>query len=35
MDGLGLGNLRFDGVEKADELLMRVALHVAADDLAG
>ena len=26
------GDLRLDGVEEADELLMAVALHVAADD---
>ena len=28
------GNLLLDGVKKANELLMAVALHVAADDLA-
>ena len=27
-------NLRLDGVEEADELLMPMALHAAADDLA-
>ena len=34
MDGLGLGNLRLDGVEEADELLMAMALHVLPDDRA-
>jgi hypothetical protein len=28
------GNLRLDGVEEADELLMPMPLHVAADDRA-
>src|SRR5579872_6655145 len=32
MDGLACRDLALDGVEKADELLMPVALHVAADD---
>ena len=32
MDRLSLGNLRVDVVEEADELLMPMALHVAADD---
>src|SRR5262245_2970184 len=32
MDRLSLRYLRLDGVEKADELLMSVALHVATDD---
>ena len=32
MDGLADGNFALDGVEEADELLMPVALHVAADD---
>ena len=32
MDRLSLRHLRLDGLEKADELLMAVALHVAADD---
>ena len=27
-------HLTFDGIEKADELLMPVALHTAPDDLA-
>ena len=31
VDGLAGGNLAFDRVEKADELLMAMALHVAAD----
>jgi hypothetical protein len=34
MDDLAGGDLGFDGVEKADELLMPMALHAAADDLA-
>src|SRR5258707_12338487 len=32
MDGLSLGNLRVDLIEEADELLMSMVLHVAADD---
>ena len=32
MDRLSLRHLRLDGVEEADELLMPVALHVAAND---
>lgn len=32
VDGLGGRHLGVDGVEEADELLMPVALHVAADD---
>ncbi|MEK6247325.1 MAG: hypothetical protein N2C12_04050 [Planctomycetales bacterium] len=32
MDQLAGWNLRFDGVEEADELLMAMALHVATDD---
>src|SRR5262245_32003794 len=32
MDRLSLRRLRLDGVEKADELLMSVALDVAAND---
>ncbi len=31
-DGIGLRNFRLDGVKESDELLMAVALHVAADD---
>jgi hypothetical protein len=34
MDDLAGGDLGFDGVEKADELLMPMALHAPADDLA-
>ena len=34
VDGLARGDLALDGVEEADELLMPVALHAAADDLA-
>jgi hypothetical protein len=34
MDGLSGGDLPLDGIEEADELLMAVALHAAADDLA-
>ena len=34
MDRLSLRHLRFDGVEEADELLMPVARHAAADHLA-
>ena len=34
VDGLAGGDLALDGVEEADELLMPVALHAAADDLA-
>jgi hypothetical protein len=34
VDGLCSGNLGLDGVEEADELLMAMALHVAADDRA-
>jgi hypothetical protein len=34
MDDLADGDLGFDGIEEADELLMPVALHAAADDLA-
>lgn len=32
VDLLSRRHLRFDGVEKADELLVPVALHIAADD---
>ena len=32
VDGLALGNVPFDPVEEADELLMPVALHVLPDD---
>ena len=32
MDRLSRRDLRLDGVEEADELLVAVALHVAADD---
>ena len=32
MDCLAGGDFALDGVEEADELLMPVALHVAADD---
>src|SRR4029077_9201428 len=32
MDRLSLGNLRVDLTEEADELLMPMTLHVAADD---
>ncbi len=32
VDQLAGRNRRFDGVEEADELLMAVTLHVAADD---
>ncbi len=34
VDGLVLRQLRLDGVEKADELLMAMTLHVAANHLA-
>ena len=34
VDGLSRRDLRLDGVEKADELLVPVALHVAADNSA-
>ena len=34
VDGLAGWDLALDGVQKADELLMPVALHAAADDLA-
>jgi hypothetical protein len=34
LDRLALGHLAFDGVEKADELLVAMPLHVAADDRA-
>ena len=34
VDELAGRHLRFDGVEEADELLMAMALHAAADDLA-
>jgi hypothetical protein len=34
VDGLADRDLALDGVQKADELLMPVALHAAADDLA-
>ena len=34
MDRLVGRHLAFDGIEKADELLMPVALHAAPDDLA-
>ena len=32
MDCLSRRHLRLDGIEEADELLVPVALHVAADD---
>jgi len=32
VDRLSMGNLRVDVVEEADEFLMPMALHVAADD---
>jgi hypothetical protein len=32
LNGLACGDLRLDGVQKADERLMPVALHVPADD---
>jgi hypothetical protein len=34
MDHFAGGHLGFDGVEEADELLMPVALHTAANDSA-
>ncbi len=34
VDDLASRNLRLDGVQEADELLMAVALHAVADDLA-
>ena len=34
VDDLADGHLGFNGIEEADELLMPVALHAAADDLA-
>jgi hypothetical protein len=34
MDDLAGGNVGFDRIEKANELLMAMALHAAADDLA-
>ena len=34
MDQLAGRHLCLDGVEEADELLMAMALHVAADDVA-
>ena len=34
VDGLASRDLALDGVQEADELLMPVALHAAADDLA-
>ncbi len=34
VDGLAGRDLALDGVQEADELLMAVALHAAADDLA-
>jgi hypothetical protein len=34
VDGVAHRDLRLDGVEEADELLMAVALHAAADDLS-
>ena len=34
MNRLARRNLRLDGVEKADELLMPMPLHVATDDRA-
>ena len=32
LDDFAGGDMRFDGIEKANELLMAMALHVAADD---
>ena len=32
VDHLSLGNVRVDVIEEADEFLMPMALHVAADD---
>jgi hypothetical protein len=32
MDDFAGGDMRFDGIEKANELLMAMALHVATDD---
>ena len=34
VDDLAGGNAGLDGIEKADELLMAMALHAAPDDLA-
>jgi hypothetical protein len=34
MDDLAGGDVGFDRIEKANELLMAMALHAAADDLA-
>ena len=34
VDDLAGGDLGFDGIEEADELLMPMALHAAADDRA-
>ena len=34
VDDLSGRHLRFDGVEEADELLVTMALHISADDLA-
>ena len=34
MDQLASRDLALDGIEKADEFLMAMALHAAADDLA-
>jgi hypothetical protein len=34
VNGLTIGNVPFDPVEEADELLMPVALHVLPDDLS-
>jgi hypothetical protein len=34
VDGFALGDLALDGVEEADEFLVAMALHVAADHLA-
>ena len=34
VDDLASRDLAFDRIEEADELLMSVALHAAADDLA-
>src|SRR5680860_1075350 len=34
VDELASGDFRLDGVEEADELLMAMALHIAADDRA-
>ena len=34
MDDLAGGDVGFDRIEKADELLMAMALHAATDDLA-